>query len=184
MFGFRDPRGAESAERQGAQLATLGPAGQERMGGPEGEAACLRLPESQPRRPPRVLHESQPQRPPRPCCPSPDHPLPPALGTLVLCRPASIHLPGQAPPLYLGTRQRQVVPEKLRPEPWALSSLTAGILLWPLAQGVSGQPCGCVRGSLCRTRLGGQPWMELTPQPCVPYPSAGSRGPVGRRPPS
>lgn len=162
MFGFRDPRGAESAERQGAQLATLGPAGQERMGGPGGEAPCPRLPESQPGRPPRVPHESQPQRPPRPCCPGPDHPLPPALRTLVLCRLASIHLPGQAPPLYLGTRQRQVMPEKLRPEPWALSSLTAGILLRPLAQGVSGQPC--------RTQLGGQPWMELTPQPCVPTP--------------
>ena len=97
--------------------------------------------------------------------------------------PPGVHLPGQAPPLYLGTRQRQVVPDKLRPEPWALSSLTAGIPPRPLAQGVSGQPCGCVRGSLCRPWLRGQPWMELTPQPCVPHPSAGSRGPVGWRPP-
>lgn len=109
---------------------------------------------------------------------------PPACPRDVDLLPAGVHLPGQAPPLYLGTRQRQVVPDKLRLEPWALSSLTTGILPRPLAHGVSGQPCGCVRGSLCPPWLRGQPWMELTPQPCVPHPSVGSRGPVGWRPPS
>ena len=103
---------------------TPGPGGQVRSGSLGGEAACPRPP------------KSQPQCPPGPRCPSLDHP-PSA------CPQGGVHLPGQGPPLYPGTRQRQVTPDhNLRPEPWALSSLTPRILLQPPAQEVSGQPCG------------------------------------------
>lgn len=109
------------------------------MGSLGGEAACLRPP------------ESQPQRPPRPRCPGPDHP-PSA------CPQGSVHLPGQGPPQYPGTRQRQVTPDhQLRPEPWALSSLTPGVLPWPPAQGVSGQPCGWSGGAFVGPGSEGSP---------------------------
>lgn len=109
------------------------------MGSLGGEAACLRPP------------ESQPQRPPRPCCPGPDHP-PSA------CPQGSVHLPGQGPPQYPGTRQRQVTPDhQLRPEPWALSSLTPRVLPWLPAQGVSGQPCGWSGGAFVGPGSEGSP---------------------------
>nr|CAI9700250.1 unnamed protein product [Rangifer tarandus platyrhynchus] len=74
------------------------------------------------------------------------------------CPQGGVHLPGQGPPLYPGTRQRQVTPDhQLRPEPWALSSLTPGILPQPPTQGVSGQPCGWSGGAFVGPGSEGSP---------------------------
>lgn len=142
MFGFRDPRGAEVQSGRGwLQLATLGPAGQERMGGQEEAPTCRGSPRAN-QAPAKGPHESQPQRPPRPCCPGPDLP-PSACPQDIWSSAAGQHpsaWPGP-PPLYLGTRQRQVMPEAaagaLGPEQPDRRDPAAA-----LAQGSAGSPVG------------------------------------------